>query len=95
MAENTIAADAHVRKHLEQINQHLQLIHSGIMVSAHALRYQNCEHDEDIASVLIYCLSARLAVQIERISEITGQLEPTDLDLGEPQEADGSAVSCH
>jgi hypothetical protein len=95
MAEKNIAADAHVRNHLEQINQHLQLIHSGIMVSAHALRFQNCEQDEDIAAVLIHCVSARLAVQIERIAEITGHLETTEPDLDEPQEVGESAANCH
>ncbi len=89
MAENTISANAHVRKHLEQINLHLQLIYSGILVSADALRHQNCERDEDVANVLVHSVSERLSVQMERIAEIVAFLnspgsEPNPADCEDP-----------
>lgn len=84
MANQTIAADAHVRKHLEQINRHLEVVHAGILVSAHALQLQDCEIDCDVARVLVHCVSERLSVQMERIGEILGQMEADDFDLTEP-----------
>jgi hypothetical protein len=86
MADKTIAADAHVRKHLEQINLHLQVVYSGIILSADALRYQNCERDEDVAYVLIHCLSERLAIQMERIAEIAAQFSSRESESDEIQE---------
>lgn len=95
MDELTIAADANVRKHLEQIYLHLQLVHSGILVSAAALHTRNREHDVDIASVLTHCVSERLAVQIERIAEVIGQLEATDSNAADPTPEDTPTAHCH
>jgi hypothetical protein len=65
MVDSNIAADACVRKHLnelEQIHRHLQVVHSGIQISVGALRLQNCEIDEDVACVLSHCIGERLLI---------------------------------
>jgi Ni,Fe-hydrogenase III large subunit len=77
MVESNIAADACIRKHrdeLEQIHRHLQVVHSGIQLSVGALRFQNCDVDEDVACVLSYCIGERLLIQIERLGEIVADL---------------------
>jgi hypothetical protein len=95
MAENTISANAHVRKHLEQINLHLQLVYSGILVSADALRHQNCERDEDVANVLVHSVSERLSVQMERIGEVLAFLESPGSGSEEPGCEDPLHQPCH
>jgi hypothetical protein len=84
MVESTIVADACVRKHvneLEQIRLHLQVVHSGILLSVGALRLQNCEIDEDVACVLSHCIGERLLIQIERLAEIASALEEEMFDV--------------
>jgi hypothetical protein len=95
MAENTIAADAHIRKHLEQINLHLQVIQAGIVVSANALRLQCCEHDDEIACVLIHNVSERLSVQMERISEIVAEMQAQEFEISESLAEEGRTSSPH
>jgi hypothetical protein len=90
MVDSNIAADACVRKHvneLEQIRMHLQVVHSGILLSVGALRHQNCEVDEDVACVLRHCIGERLSIQIERLADIVSALEEERIDMDE-READ-------
>jgi Ni,Fe-hydrogenase III large subunit len=89
MVESNIAADACVRKHLnelEQIHRHLQVVHSGIQISVGALRRQNCEVDEDVACVLSHCIGERLLIQIERLAEVVTEI---DGEVSELLEAEG------
>ena len=79
MADATLAAEAYVRNHLEQIYLHLQLVQAGILVSANALRHQSCEYDEEVACTLVHSVNERLAVQMEHIAEIIEQLRLRDL----------------
>jgi Ni,Fe-hydrogenase III large subunit len=83
MVDSNIAADVRVRKHLnelEQIHRHLQVVHSGIQISAGALRHQNCEIDEDVACVLSHCIGERLLIQIERLAEVVAEIEGESID---------------
>ncbi|HEX3843438.1 MAG TPA: hypothetical protein VHV80_03665 [Steroidobacteraceae bacterium] len=45
----------------------LRQAHSAAIVAVAALRRPNCELDEDIASVLQYCVRARLEDQLEKL----------------------------
>jgi len=55
---------------IEEVILHLRHIQSAVVVAAAALKRQNCELDEDIASVLQRSVSDRLQDQIERL-EVT------------------------
>jgi hypothetical protein len=96
MVASNIAADACVRKHLdelEQIHRHLQVVHSGIQISVGALRRQNCEVDEDVACVLSHCIGERLLIQIERLAEIVADIEGESDELLET-EGDDDPEEC-
>jgi hypothetical protein len=51
---------------LSELVLHLYQIQSAVVVSAAALRRQNCELDDDIANVLQRSVADRLQDQIER-----------------------------
>ena len=51
---------------LRELLLHLHLIQSAVVVSAAALRRQNCELDDDIANVLQRSVADRIQDQIER-----------------------------
>ena len=53
---------------LGELILHLQQIQSAVVVSAAALRRQNCELDDDIANVLQRSVADRLQDQIERVA---------------------------
>jgi hypothetical protein len=77
MAETKcIASEEAFRNTLEQILRQLQAVHSGIVTAVCALRYQNCERDEDIACTLLYGVGDRLGAQIERIAELVSTVHP-------------------
>jgi hypothetical protein len=75
----SIASEEALRKPLEQILQQLQAVHSGIVTAVCALRYQNCERDEDIACTLLYGVGDRLGVQIERVAELISSVHPLSI----------------
>jgi hypothetical protein len=54
---------------LRELALHLHQIRSAVVVSAAALRRQNCELDEDIANVLQRSVADRIQDQIEQVEE--------------------------
>jgi hypothetical protein len=52
---------------LDEVILHLRHVHSAVIVAIAALRRQNCELDEDIASLLQRCVSDRLDDQLEKL----------------------------
>jgi hypothetical protein len=52
---------------LSELLLHLQQIQSAVVVSAAALRRQNCELDDDIANVLQRSVADKIQDQIERV----------------------------
>ncbi len=67
---------ATVRDQLAELVLHLHQIQSAAMVSAAALRHQNCELDADIANVLQWSVADKIQDQIERLEETVRQLAP-------------------
>jgi hypothetical protein len=65
---------------LSELVLHLYQIQSAVVVSAAALRRQNCELDDDIANVLQRSVADRIQDQIERAE---GALQR----LGQPRNA--------
>jgi hypothetical protein len=49
---------------------HLRQVQSAVVVSVAALKRQNCELDEDIATVLQRSVADRLHEQIERLESV-------------------------
>ncbi len=56
-----------VRGQLGELVLHLHQIQSAVVVSAAALRRQNCELDDDIANVLQRSVADKIQDQIERV----------------------------
>ncbi len=54
-------------KALDEVILHLRHVHSVVIVAIAALRRQNCELDEDIASLLQRCVSDRIGDQLEKL----------------------------
>jgi hypothetical protein len=67
---------ATVRGQLGELVLHLHQIQSAVIVSAAALRRQNCELDEDIANVLQRSVADKIQDQIERLEGTLRQLAP-------------------
>ena len=59
---------------LSQLVLHLYQIQSAVVVSAAALRLQNCELDDDIANVLQRSVADRIQDQIERAEGVLRKL---------------------
>lgn len=73
------ASEEALRKPLEQILQQLQVVQSGLITVACALRYQSCERDEDIACTLLHAVGDRLEVQMEHIAELIATVYPFEV----------------
>lgn len=58
------------RESLNQLILHLRHVKSAVIVAIAALRRQNCELDEDIASVLQQCVCDSLEDQLERLEAV-------------------------
>jgi hypothetical protein len=58
------------RAELADVLLHLRQIQSAVVVSVAALRRQNCELDEDIATVLQRSVADRLHDQIDRLESL-------------------------
>lgn len=67
---------ATVRRQLDELVLQLLQIQSAVVVSAAALRRQNCELDEDIANVLQRSVADRIQDQIERLEGTLQRLAP-------------------
>jgi len=48
----------------------LRHVHSAVIVAVAALRRQNCELDEDIASLLQRCVCDRIGDQLEKLEAL-------------------------
>jgi hypothetical protein len=71
VAGKSISKTRSVRGELEQVISHLRQVNSAVAVAVAALRQQNCELDEDIATVLQRSVADRLHEQIERLETVT------------------------
>jgi len=71
VAGKSISKTRSVRNELGQVISHLRQVQSAVVVAVAALRQQNCELDEDIATVLQRSVADRLHEQIERLEAIT------------------------
>lgn len=52
---------------LGEVILHLRHVHSAAIVAVAALRRQNCELDEDIASLLQRCVCDRIDTELEKL----------------------------
>lgn len=73
----SIALIDHARKVLEGLYLQCEMIQSGLIVAACALKFQNAEYDAEIARVLEYGIGDRLHVQLEVIGELIASLNAT------------------
>jgi len=71
VAGKSISKTRSVRNELGQVISQLRQVQSAVVVAVAALRQQNCELDEDIATVLQRSVADRLHEQIERLEAIT------------------------
>ena len=55
---------------VHEVLLHLHQIQSAVVVSAAALRRQNCELDDDVANVLQRSVADRIQDQIERVESL-------------------------
>ena len=67
VAGKSISKPQVLRGELGHVVQQLRQIQSFVVVSVAALRQQNCELDEDIATVLQRSVADRIEDQIERL----------------------------
>ncbi len=65
--ERPVSRRTAVRRQLGELLLHLHQIQSAVIVSAAALRLQNCEMDDDIANVLQRSVADRIQDQIDRV----------------------------
>jgi hypothetical protein len=70
VAGKSISKTRSERKELEQVISQLRQVQSAVAVAVAALRQQNCELDEDIATVLQRSVADRLHEQIERLDAL-------------------------
>ncbi len=70
VAGKSISKTRSVRGELGEVVAHLRLVQSAVVVAVAALRQQNCELDEDIATVLQRSVADRLHDQIDRLEAV-------------------------
>lgn len=73
-----------IRAQLGEVVLHLRQIQSAVVVAVAALRRQNSDLDEDIASVLQRSVADRIQEQVDRL-EITARLVSSLERKGAPQ----------
>jgi hypothetical protein len=61
---------------LGQVVVQLRQVQSAVVVAIAALRQQNCELDEDIATVLQRSVAERIHEQIETLEELIQKADP-------------------
>ncbi len=71
VAGKSISKTRSARNELGQVISQLRQVQSAVVVAVAALRQQNCELDEDIATVLQRSVADRLHEQIERLEALT------------------------
>ena len=71
VAGKSISKTRSMRSQLGEVATHLRQVQSAVVVAVAALKQQNCELDEDIATVLQRSVADRLHEQIERLEAIT------------------------
>jgi len=71
VAGKSISKPRSVRGELAQVVAQLRQVQSAVVVAVAALRQQNCELDEDVATVLQRSVADRLHEQIERLEAVT------------------------
>jgi hypothetical protein len=70
VAGKSISKTRSMRRQLGEVALHLRAVQSAVVVAVAALKQQNCELDEDIATVLQRSVSDRLQDQIERLETL-------------------------
>ena len=70
VAGKSISKTRSVRAQLGEVVQRLRQVQSAVVVAVAALRQQNCELDEDIASVLQRSVADRIQDQIGRLETL-------------------------
>jgi hypothetical protein len=70
VAGKSISKTRSLRSQLGEVTLHLRAVQSAVVVAVAALKQQNCELDEDIATVLQRSVSDRLQDQIERLETL-------------------------
>ena len=70
VAGKSISKTRSMRSRLGEVALHLRQVHSAVVVAVAALKQQNCELDEDIASVLQRSVADRIHDQIERVEAL-------------------------
>jgi hypothetical protein len=59
-----------MRSQLGEVVLHLRHVQSAVVVAVAALKQQNCEMDEDIATVLQRSVADRIQDQVERLETL-------------------------
>ena len=70
MAGKSISKTRSMRSQLGEVALHLRAVQSAVVVAVAALKQQNCELDEDIATVLQRSVADRIQDQIERLETL-------------------------
>ena len=70
VAGKSISKTRSMRRQLGEVVLHLRQVRSAVVVAVAALKQQNCELDEDIATVLQRSVADRIQDQIERLEAL-------------------------
>jgi hypothetical protein len=70
VAGKSISKTRSVRGELGEVVMHLRQVQSAVVVAVAALKKQNCELDEDVATVLQRSVVDRLHEQVERLEAV-------------------------
>ena len=70
VAGKSISKTRSARAQLGEVVQQLRQVQSAVVVAVAALRQQNCELDEDIATVLQRSVADRIQDQVERLETL-------------------------
>jgi len=70
VAGKSISKTRSIRSQLAEVVLHLRQVQSAVVVAVAALKQQNCELDEDIATVLQRSVADRIQDQIERLEAL-------------------------
>jgi DNA anti-recombination protein RmuC len=70
VAGKSISKTRSMRAQLGEVALHLRQVQSAVVVAVAALKQQNCELDEDIATVLQRSVADRIQDQIERLETL-------------------------
>lgn len=92
VAQDTVLIER-VREKLEILYLQLEVVQSGVITAAKALRYQDVEGDVDIARVLQYGVGDRLSVQLERVAEMIQELPATPNEEEAAERSDNTEPS--